>query len=360
MSRIQYRRITRPVLLAVALAALSAAQAAPLVLTDMLGKPVTLTGPARRAVTLPMPAGSLMMSLDQGPAHLAGMHPNAHAYLLHSVLVRAFPSSVSVRHDVTRSGFAPNIETLLDIRPDIVWQWGHMGDELLAPLRDAGLPSAALLYGTEERTRAWIRLIGQSLGQDARAQAQLQWRSAVHTEIARATRALRPTQRPGVLYLSRYAPQYRAAGGNTSFEYDIALAGGRNVASAISGAQSVNIEQIMAWAPEVILIGNFDPGLTPETLYRDPLFADVPAVRAHRVYQIPAGGYPWDPPSQESPLYWQWLGLLLHPELFDWPLRERITRAYADLYGYTPDAQDLNQILRVRDNREASGYDRMR
>ncbi|WP_256977530.1 ABC transporter substrate-binding protein [Bordetella genomosp. 10] len=339
---------------------LAAAQANPVSFRDMLGNTVTLAGPAQRAVTLPMPAGSLLMSLDRGPAHLAGMHPNAHTYLARSVLAKAFPASVSVRADITRSGFAPNIETLLEIRPDIVWQWGHMGDELLAPLRDAGLTAAALVYGSEDRTREWIRIIGHSLGQDARARAQLQWRDTVHAEIARATGALRADQRPGVLYLSRYAPQYRTAGAGTNFEHDVALAGGRNVAAAVAGAQAVNIEQIMAWAPDVILVGNFDPGLTPRVLYDDPLFAGLPAVRNHRVYQIPAGGYLWDPPSQESPLYWQWLGLLLHPELFDWPLRERIVQAYGELYGYTPDAGDIDRILRVRDNQEARGYDRLR
>ncbi|CAB3738667.1 corrinoid ABC transporter substrate-binding protein [Achromobacter denitrificans] len=338
----------------------SAIHAAPVAFNDMLGNAVSLPAPTQRAVTLPMPAGSLLISLDGGVAHLAGMHPNAHELMRDGPLARIFPAIAAVRTDVTRSGFVPNVETLLMMQPDLVWQWGHMGDDLIAPLRNAGLPVAALVYGTEDRTREWIRLIGLSLGQEARAQAQLQWRDRVRAGIRAVTDGLPAGERPGVLYLSRYAPQLRAAGGNTSFDDDIALAGGRNVSASIASGQAVNMEQIMAWAPDVILLNNFEPGLTPDTLYGDPLFADIPAVRDRRVYKVPLGGYLWDPPSQESPLYWQWLSQVLHPDRFAWPLRDDLARAYAELYGHHPAASEIDAVLRVEMNRGGAGYDRFR
>lgn len=338
----------------------SAAIAAPIVFEDMLGNSVNLPAPTQRAVTLPMPAGSLLISLDGGAGHLAGMHPNAYELMKDGLLASLFPATARVRSDITRGGFVPNVETLLQMQPDLVWQWGHMGDDLIAPLRNAGLPTAALVYGTEARTREWIRLIGLSLGQEARAQAQLQWRDAVRADIQAVTQGIAAAKRPGVLYLSRYAPQLRAAGGNTSFDDDIRLAGGRNVSAAITSSQTVNIEQIMAWAPDVILLNNFETELTPATLYQDPLFADIPAVRDRRVYKVPLGGYLWDPPSQESPLYWQWLSLLLHPETFSWPLRDNISRAYGELYGQRPDAGQIDALLRVKINEGAAGYDRFR
>ncbi|WZB76602.1 ABC transporter substrate-binding protein [Achromobacter insuavis] len=184
------------------------------------------------------------------------MHPNAHELMKDGLLARMFPALAAVRTDITRSGFAPNVETLLQIQPDLVWQWGHMGDDLIAPLRNAGLPVAALLYGDEARSREWIRLMGRSLGQEARAAAQLAWRDQVRADIAKVTDGLRPDQRPGVLYLARYAPQLRASGVGTSFDDDIRLAGGRNVAAAIGSGQTINIEQLMAWAPDVILLNN--------------------------------------------------------------------------------------------------------
>ncbi len=363
----QRRRLkSHSIALSALLAALSLPSAvlaqAPLQFTDMLGNPVAQAAPSTRAVSLPMPGGTLLMSLDGGSSrHLAGMHPDSHARMADPVPSRLFPHMEGVRSDITRSGFVPNVETLLRIQPDMVWQWGHMGDDLIAPLRNAGLPVAALLYGTEVRTREWIRLMGHSLGQDARAARQLAWRDDVRARILAVTGGLRADERPGVLYLSRYRPQLRTSGAGSSFDDDIQLTGGRNVAAAVVGTgQSVGIEQIMAWAPDVILLNNFESGLTPAMIYADPLFADIPAVRSHRVYMIPAGGYIWDPPSQESPLYWQWLSQLLHPKRFDWPLRERIAQAYAWLYGYDIDAADIDKVLRMRLNQGAAGYDCLR
>ncbi|BEG75002.1 hypothetical protein HBIAX_02052 [Achromobacter xylosoxidans] len=335
---------------------------APLQFTDMLGNPVTQAAPSTRAVSLPMPGGTLLMSLDGGTArHLVGMHPDSYARMADPVPSRLFPHMEGVRSDITRSGFVPNVETLLQIQPDMVWQWGHMGDDLIAPLRNAGLPVAALLYGTEVRTREWIRLMGHSLGQDARAARQLAWRDDVRAQILAVTGGLRADERPGVLYLSRYRPQLRTSGAGSSFDDDIQLTGGRNVAASVVGTgQTVGIEQVMAWAPDVILLNNFESGLTPAMIYADPLFADIPAVRSHRVYLIPAGGYIWDPPSQESPLYWQWLSQLLHPGRFDWPLREHIAQAYAWLYGQGIGAADIDIVLRMRLNQGGAGYDRLR
>lgn len=344
-----------------AVLSLSAAAQAPVRFTDMQGDLVTLVRPSTRAVTVPMPAGTLLMSLDGGSSsHLAGMHPDSYARMTDSLPSRLFPHMERVRSDITRSGFVPNVETLLQIQPDLVWQWGHMGDDLIAPLRNAGLPVAALLYGTEVRTREWIRLMGHSLGQDERAARQLAWRDEVRGRILAVTGSLRADERPGVLYLSRYRPQLRTSGAGSSFDDDIQLSGGRNVAASVVGTgQSVGIEQIMAWAPDVILLNNFESGLTPAMIYADPLFADIPAVRSHRVYMIPAGGYIWDPPSQESPLYWQWLSQLLHPGRFDWPLREHIAQAYTWLYGYDIGAADIDTVLRMRLNQGGAGYDRL-
>lgn len=350
-----YKRLLHSLLMA---AWLPVAHAAQIEFKDMLGNQVVLPKATTRVVTLPMPASSLFMSLDGGPQHLVGMHPEAKKMVSQSLLGRIYPDTLRVRSDITQSGFAPNIETMLQIQPDLIWQWGHMGDELITPLKDAGLPVAALVYGTEARTREWIRLMGMTLGKEKQAAAQLKWRSDVEAEIRKVTSTVPNKARPKVLYLSRYSPQYRVPGKTGSFEYDIELAGGINVSSGVGNAPTVNIEQILAWHPDVILLNNFEAKLTPQAIYDDPLFADIPAVRNHRVYKIPAGGYLWDPPSQESPLYWQWLSQILHPDKFDWPMRELVTKAYIQLYGYTPSQQDMDDLFHMTLNKKASGYER--
>lgn len=328
-------------------------------LTDMQGRKVELVHPVTRSVTIPMPAASIFVALDGGSEHLAGMHPNSYRYIRTGILGRIFPGILNVRYDITRSGFAPNVETLLEISPDLVWQWGHLGEDLTAPLHAAGLPVATLLYGDETRAREWIRLMGIALGKPERARQLIDWREKTEREIRRVTEDIPLWQRPRVLYLTRFRPDYRATGKHTSFDFDIRLAGGNNVSAGLSGSGgAVNIEQIMQWDPEVILLNNFEAELTPSMIYEDPLWHDIDAVRHRRVYKIPAGGYFWDAPNQETPLHWQWLSMILQPSHFDWPLRDNITAAYQMLYDYSPSQSDINSILQVHINEKSDRYGR--
>ncbi len=339
--------------------AMCTASAEPITLTDMQERKIELAHPVKKAVSMPMPAASLFISLDESSKHLAGMHPDSYRYIQHGILGRIFPDALQVRRDITRSGFAPNVETLLEISPDLIWQWGHMGNDLVAPLYEAGLPVAVLLYGDERRTREWIRLMGEALGKPQRAQQFIDWREKTEQSIRNVTDRIAITQRPRVLYLSRYRPNYRVAGKNTSFDFDITLAGGINVSAKIGGSgNAVNIEQIMQWNPEIILLNNFEADLTPATLYDDPLWRDIAAVRGRRIYKVPSGGYLWDPPSQETPLQWQWLSMIAQPAHFNWPLRDNIEQAYQFLYGYSPSQNDIDAVLRVRFNEISNDYQR--
>lgn len=120
----------------------------------------------------------------------------------------------------------------------------------------------------------------------------------------------------------------------------------------------VSEEQIIAWDPQIILLNGFESELTPQDIYGNPKLADVSAVRDHRVYKIPLGGYRWDPPNQESPLMWKWLAMLFHPERFGWDLRNEIKENYLWIYGKVPTEEQIDGILRKTMNSEAAGYDR--
>lgn len=40
---------------------------------------------------------------------------------------------------VAGNDFVPNVEHILSLNPDVVIQWGDKGDDIVAPLRNAGL-----------------------------------------------------------------------------------------------------------------------------------------------------------------------------------------------------------------------------
>ena len=50
---------------------------------------------------------------------------------------------------------------------------------------------------------------------------------------------------------------------------------------------AVDVEQVVAWDPDVILLGNFDAAM-PEDVYRSPAWRSLSAVRSRRVYKVPS------------------------------------------------------------------------
>ena len=342
-------------------AACSASAASPeIAFKDLNGRAVLLSAPARSTVTLPMPAGPTFATVQQGTQGLSGMHDATHNNLPTMLLPQMFPALSKVRHDITRgSGFVPNVESLLEIQPDMVWQWGHMGQELLAPIEAAGLTVGALRYGTEENTQQWITLFAQSTGHPERGQTMNVWRQQVRHEVEAQVADIAPSKRLKVMHLSRYKTGLAVAGQAGNFQADIGIAGGYNVNDSKAGAPIVNVEQLLLWNPDMIVLTNFEHDLKPETLYSDPMLASLTAIQQQRVYKVPAGGYYWDAPSQDSPLYWIWLAKLMYPDAVTLDLRAEMRRAYQMLYGHAVTDAQIDQALHLRVNRSSQSYARI-
>ena len=71
---------------------------------------------------------------------------------------------------------------------------------------------------------------------------------------------------------------------------------------------------------------------------------------------MPLGGYRWDPPNQESPLTWMWLGMLTYPENHKYNLKFEMEKSYQMLYGTSISKNDINQILKVKLNKQSYKY----
>lgn len=321
--------------------------------TDQRGKTIELAGPARRIVTIPMPAASMVVALDGGTDHLVGMNSASKTALVGSVLGDFFPAAKSIASDVSGSDFVPNVESIVALHPDVVIQWGDRGEAYTAPLEQAGIPVIGLTYGTQDDLEQWVRIIGTVLGKQDRADQLVarfhQGLTDVKSLVAGAA------DKPGVLYLNSSSAGYKANGTGTYNDFAINLVGGRNVAAELKGTTATSIEQILAWNPDVVLLSNFDTTM-PQDLYDNPLWQDVAAVKNKRVYRMPLGGYRWDPPSQESALSWRWLAQVAHPDLKVGPIRPLIVSTYQFLYGRTPTGAQMDGILQVQGNAGSAGY----
>ncbi|MEQ9812512.1 MAG: ABC transporter substrate-binding protein [Azospirillaceae bacterium] len=341
----------------VAIAAPNRATAQEITVTDQYGRVVTLAGPAERIVTIPIPAAAMLIAIDGGAERIAGMHALSQAAVEEGILGDFFPEAADIPSAFVGDGFVPNVEAVLQLEPDLVIQWGTRGEEIIQPLVDAGLDVVTLAYGTEEMTREWITLFGEVTGNAEKAERLIAWRDDVLARVEADLGGVTEADRPRVVYFLRFLSSLRVAGEDTYNDFYIELAGGVNPADGQSGWVDVNPEQVIAWDPEVILLNGFESALSPQDVYDNPLFAGVSAVRNNRVYQVPLGGYRWDPPNQESPLMWMWLAEVLHPESVDYPLRAEITEAYGWIYGQVPTQAQIDGVLRTEANAQARGYE---
>lgn len=357
------RRFLRPrprlwLALAIVLAS-SAASAQKVAVVDGRGRTLSLAGLPQRLAFIPMPAPSMFMAIDESSARIVGMNPASMSAIRGGILKTMFPGVLAVSTDIVKGGqFTPNIETLLALRPDVVFHWADQPQDVIASIERVGLPVFAMRYQTQEELENLLAALGRLAGKEKKAAQLVATHRRVRTWLEAANAALPAARRPKVLYFQRVETGLRPAGADLYNDFYIRLAGGSNVARSLTrGSADVTFEQVLVWDPDLILLGNFD-GTVPAALYADPKWRALKAVRDKRVYKVPLGGYRWDPPSHESPLMWLWLYGLLHPEGADMDLRREVRELFRFLYRYSLADAELDRILLMDANSESAYYHR--
>jgi iron complex transport system substrate-binding protein len=107
----------------------------------------------------------------------------------------------------------------------------------------------------------------------------------------------------------------------------------------------VSIEQIMLWAPDVLLLSPAEGYFLD--IYEDKVWAEVSAVANRRVYEVPARPYEWlnKPPSVQTALGLLWLGNLLYPDIYDFDIVEEARRFYALFWHYDLGAEEARALM---------------
>jgi len=326
-------------------------------ITDQRGKTLTFAKPVTSVVTIPMPAASLLVAVDGGADHLSAMHNASWVAMRDGVMGTMFPRTLELPHDVATQDFTPNVETVRSLNPDVVVQWSD--SQLVDPLENAGLTVLGLKNtGTQEDVDAWVAMFAAMLGKPERA-TEIKARSDKELAEIKSAAAGRGSAGPSILYFNRFTGGLKVAAANTYNDFYIKLVGGSNPATGKdplpgAGMVGLDVEQVLRWDPEVILLGNFDQAM-PQDIYSDPVWRNVSAVRSRRVYKVPLGAYRWDPPGQESPLMWLWLSDIAFPQARS-GLRGKVTEYFKFLYNHEPTAAELDKILWITGNSGSADY----
>ncbi|EBJ2068797.1 ABC transporter substrate-binding protein [Salmonella enterica] len=324
--------------------------------TDQNQREVVIAQPPQRIITFVIPLASTIMAIDGSPERLVGMNRASVSDVTEGLLGEIFPAAKNIAADIAGEGFAPNAEAVAVARPDVVFQWGDRGDAIVAPLRKLGLPVVTVNYGDTRLASHWFTLAGEVLGKPERGRQLAQWFDEEITAVEQLAATVTPDLRPRVVYLYRVRAGLQVAGKGTSMDSDIRRTGGNNMAQSLPGFTTVDVEQLLQWNPQVILLNNFEAGLIPADLLNDPRLTAIDAIKNKRVYSYPRGGFRWEPPSQESPLTQHWLLTLFHPHIAQGNFRARLKETYQFLYHYTLSEEQIDRILKLSVNNDSLNY----
>lgn len=342
----------RTLRVAVLLGLLAAAAAAPAVaadaatrqITDAAGRVVTLPARVTR-VADPWHANNATVLMLGGADKLVATTVQAQRQ---PWLQRLYPRIAAVPAAFDASGDV-NLETLIGARPDVIlmaWDGGALpkwADAVTA----RGIPFVLMPNTSLAGLQTTVKLTGEVLGsEEARVASDFNAFFAANIRRVLAKTANLPAaSRPRVLHTAT-AGIVAIDGRDTVIDDWIRIAGGVNAADVAGNGRPVTLEQIVAWNPDVIIVGSAPNPANRQAILDDPRWRQIEAVKRGRVYANPSGAYLWDRHSAEAALQVLWAAKTLHPALFADVDIGRETRAfYARFFHRRLTDAELRSIL---------------
>lgn len=193
-----------------------------------------------------------------------------------------------------------------------------------------------------------LRLLGTYFGREDRAEEVISWMEGKFECIDEIVAGIPQEERVTALVMG--SEPGRIAGGDMLQSWMIEKAGGISVSAQVtndSNWMNVGVEMVFSWDPQYLFCTSSAAlDYTPEELLTDPAWSALAAVKAGRVYQIPARIDTWDMPGVASVLGTFWMLHTMYPDAFSTQeLEGEIRDYYTFLFGRTFDADYLGYTL---------------
>lgn len=250
---------------------------------------------------------------------------------------------------LTGRGGTANLEVVIREKPDLIVDFGSVRDTYVslaeAVQKQTGIPYI-LIDGRFEATPAALRLVGKVLGKSGLAERQARYAEELFAQLEAGLKDVPEDKRLRV-YLARNADGLESGSIGSINTEILERAGGRNVVGEIAGRRGLvqmTMERILAADPEIIV--TWDRNFY-QSVWKDPLWANVTAVRTKRVHLSPTAPFGWidRPPSLNRLMGLKWMAGILYPERFGFDLAAE-TRAFYELFYHVKlGDQELERLL---------------
>jgi iron complex transport system substrate-binding protein len=276
----------------------------PTVITDQLGRTVTLkTTHPQRIVSL-------------APSHTETIYALGLSDRLVAVTDYCnYPPEAKEKPSV--GGFStPNIEEVVAMNPDLVLATEIHQAEIIPQLEARGLTVVAVNPTTIDEVIESMTLIGKVTGAEKEAASLVADMEKRVKAVTDKTGNLPEAQKPRVLYIVWHDP-LMATGTGTLHDELIRTAGGINVAGDLEGYATISLEAVIAANPQVLMAGigmGTGEDLPYQFITTDERLGETDARQNGRVYAIDTDLVGRPGPRIVEALE-QFAGFI-HPELF--------------------------------------------
>jgi iron complex transport system substrate-binding protein len=311
--------------------------AADRVVTDMVGRKVTLPAKIERTVTLgSLPViNSFVYAMAEGGTIINGLADFARAHWKYQTV---FAPNIAGRPTMQQPNREPNVEAIMLAKPDVVLT---MHREHVDSLASRGVPVIFLSWQQPEDVKKCMTVLGEVYGKPERAARYQRYFDETLTRVSAALAPVPRDQRPTVLYFQPSTlTQARLIA-----EWWIPAAGGISVTDdgRMTESKTFSLEQLVKWDPDILIVT--EPK-DVERVRSDRVFSQLKAVRNGKVYVVPVGAHTWSNRTAEQPLTVLWAAETLHPgRVKDLNLAAETKRFYREFFDHElPDAA-ITEIL---------------
>lgn len=266
----------------------------PLTVTDDLGRKVTLAREPTRIVAM-LPSHTETLFAVGAGSKLVGIDVYSN-----------FPKADTDKIAKVGSGFQPNLEAILALKPDLVLADESTSSKLTEKLEKAGLTVFGGTGQTYNEVFEKISTIGKLVNREGNA---LRLITSMRSELSAIEASVRNLPKVSCYYEIDPAPY--TVGPNSFIGVLITRAGGRNIIpTGIGDFPKISPELVLSANPSVII------GLTLDAAVARPGWGNLGAVTSKRTYKpTPEETDALSRPGPRLPVALRTLVKFLHPDL---------------------------------------------
>ncbi|MFW5649148.1 MAG: ABC transporter substrate-binding protein [Candidatus Alkaliphilus sp. MAG34] len=300
-------------------------------ITDVMGREVVLDEPAKKIVGTHNPSVSPAIVLGGGGKYIAGLGNKDMCRELYTLVIDDYDDIIQIG-----KGKQINLETVESVGADLA-VFPERFKDVVEEFGKIDVPIIVALPNDEsfDTVKKTLSIVGKALGEDERAD---KINAFFDKKIADAKAvSAKAKDKQKVLFLGSSSPLSVAPDAMIQTQL-IEAAGGINAVSGVDVKgefADVNIEQIIAWNPDVIWCPAYAK-YTIESLLKDPAWSGIKAIKNKAIYEFPSALEPWDYPTASVALGVSWATHNLHPDLHSLDdLKKDADEFYNLVYGKT-------------------------